>query len=121
MARILVVDDEDSIRKSVGQMLKSHEVTQASDGAEALRKLEKDHFDLVISDCNMPTMDGPDLLDRLRKDWLTASIPFILMSGECDEKARAASARHGITLLQKPFRLKEFRETVAAHLTPKTS
>ena len=68
MARILAVDDSAAMRQMVGITLTGagHDVQQASDGAEALQLAERQKFDLVITDVNMPKMDGITLVRELR-------------------------------------------------------
>ena len=68
MARILAVDDSASMRQMVSFTLKGagHEVVEAVDGVDALSKAKGTTFDLVISDVNMPNMDGITLIKELR-------------------------------------------------------
>ncbi len=67
--KILVVDDESGIRFLLSEILLSNgfEVSLASDGQESLDKLEQGHFDLVVTDINMPRLDGVAMLKRMKK------------------------------------------------------
>ena len=80
--RILFVDDEEQIRKLLSTWLTRHgyEVTVANDGWEALKAVRTKAPDLVITDVNMPNMNGLELTRRLRADHRTARIPVIMLS-----------------------------------------
>ena len=80
--RILFVDDEEQIRKLLSTWLARHgyEVTVAKDGWEALKAVRTKAPDLVITDVNMPNMNGLELTRRLRADHRTARIPVIMLS-----------------------------------------
>jgi len=80
--RILFVDDEEQIRKLLSTWLARHgyEVTVANDGWEALKAVRTKAPDLVITDVNMPNMNGLELTRRLRADHRTARIPVIMLS-----------------------------------------
>ena len=80
--RILFVDDEEQIRKLLSTWLTRHgyEVTVANDGWEALKAIRTKAPDLVITDVNMPNMNGLELTRRLRADHRTARIPVIMLS-----------------------------------------
>src|SRR5438477_11500852 len=80
--RILCVDDEEQIRKLLSTWLTRHgyEVTLANDGWEALKVIRAKAPDLVITDVNMPNMNGFELTRRLRADHRTARIPVVMLS-----------------------------------------
>ncbi len=80
--RVLFVDDEEQIRKLLSTWLTRHgyEVTMANDGWEALKAIRTKAPDLVITDVNMPNMNGLELTRRLRADHRTARIPVIMLS-----------------------------------------
>jgi pilus assembly protein CpaE len=80
--RILFVDDEEQIRKLLSTWLTRHgyEVTMANDGWEALKAIRTKAPDLVITDVNMPNMNGLELTRRMRADHRTARIPVIMLS-----------------------------------------
>jgi pilus assembly protein CpaE len=80
--RVLFVDDEEQIRKLLSTWLTRHgyEVTVATDGWEALKAIRTKAPDLVITDVNMPNMNGLELTRRLRADHRTARIPVIMLS-----------------------------------------
>src|SRR5437868_6824147 len=80
--RILFVDDEEQIRKLLSTWLTRHgyDVTVANDGSDALKVIRAKAPDLVITDVNMPNMNGFELTRRLRADHRTARIPVIMLS-----------------------------------------
>lgn len=82
-ARVLLVDDEESVRKLVGVFLRrrGYEVVTASDGGgAALEAIRSARPDLVITDLNMPGVDGRELTRRLRQDAATADLPVVVLS-----------------------------------------
>ena len=109
----LVVDDDTSFLATLGLMLRlcgfKHIVT-AGDGTAALEHLGEWRFDLIVSDWNMPLMDGVELLRRVRRHPPTARTPFILMTASLTEYAWRGAIEHGATeFLLKPFALDALR------------
>ena len=84
MARILVVDDEPAQRFALRRIFEraGHEVTDAGDGAAALRAVRESPQDLVVTDMMMPVMGGEELIRRLRLEPATAGIPILVASGD---------------------------------------
>lgn len=116
MAAIMTVDDAATIRKMVAWTLKSagHEVVEAVDGADALRAVAAKPVDLVISDINMPNMDGIELTRRLRAAPATARVPIILLTTESDAEKKAAGKAAGATgWMVKPFNQESLLAVVA--------
>ncbi|MDP2158756.1 MAG: response regulator [Nitrospirota bacterium] len=105
--KIMTVDDSASIRQLVSFTLKQHgyEVVEAINGAEALRKLSKEKIDMLITDINMPEMDGISLIKMVRDNPSYKFIPIIILTTESQtgkkEEAKAAGATGWII---KPFR-----------------
>jgi two-component system chemotaxis response regulator CheY len=87
---ILIVDDCKTTRSLVGLYLKSEGVTllQAEDGLEALEKLARNSVDLIITDINMPRMDGVALTRALKSDDAYRAIPVIMLTTEQSDKER---------------------------------
>ncbi len=81
MAKILIVDDETPIRRTLRDILEfeGYDVEEASDGLECISKVQKDKFDVIITDIKMPKMDGIEALERLQI--LTPETPVIMVSG----------------------------------------
>lgn len=110
MSCILVVDDDAGIRGLMSRMLqKQHQVHTAEDGSVALEMLQFSDFDLVISDLQMPVMDGEALLTQIRVQG--KQVPFLLMSGHVPE-ANSAARLWSDDFLAKPFLLGDLREKV---------
>jgi CheY-like chemotaxis protein len=82
--RILVVDDEPTQRILLRRIFEQagHEVSDASDGAAALRAVREAPPDLVVTDMMMPVMDGAELIRQLRSEPATAGIPVVAASGD---------------------------------------
>jgi putative two-component system response regulator len=80
--QILVVEDSEQIRRAIAQILQieNYFVIQASNGKEALQKLQTLTPDLILSDVNMPEMDGKALFEEIRKDSRLGGIPFIFLT-----------------------------------------
>ena len=99
MPRILVVDDEPDLRFLLRRIFEraGHEVTDAGDGAAALRAVRESAPDLVVTDMMMPVMDGPEFIRRLRSEPATAEIPILAVSGD-SHLAGAADA-----VIPKPY------------------
>ena len=113
MAVILVVDDEDTLRKNLARFLTGlgHEVRTASNGRDALVMLDEVPIDLLVTDINMPEMDGIEVIRALRARG--ATFPVIAMSGGgVFDKALllgSAGALGAAATLDKPFELQALR------------
>jgi len=106
MARILVVDDSASMRQMVAFTLKgaTHEVVEAADGVEALASAKRGSFDLVITDVNMPNMDGITLTKELRALPNYRFTPILTLTTESSAEKKMAGKQAGATgWLVKPF------------------
>lgn len=113
MAVILVVDDEDILRKNIARYLKGlgHEVTTASNGRDALAMVDATTVDLLITDINMPEMDGMEVLAALRARG--SRFPVIAMSGgglfAKELLLGSADALGAAETLDKPFELQALK------------
>ena len=99
--RILLVEDEESLRVCLRMMLEleGHQVTEASNGAEALNLFSMGHFDLVITDFEMPLMKGNMLAVRIKE--LAPSLPILMITASA--RARRDAENPVDALLDKPF------------------
>ncbi len=115
MAKILAVDDSASMRQMVSFTLKGagHDVVEAVDGVDALAKAKGDKFDLVISDVNMPNMDGITLIKELRALPAFKFTPMLMLttesSGDKKQQGKAAGATGWIV---KPFNPDQLLATI---------
>lgn len=98
--RVLVVDDSAIVRNIHSFMLKSDgfEVSEASNGYEAMEKLLESKFDLVVTDINMPKMDGYALCEAIRKEAQYANIPVIIISTESEAGDKLRGFKAGANL-----------------------
>lgn len=106
MATILAVDDSASMRQMVSFTLKSagHNVTEAEDGVVALNKAKAASYDLVITDVNMPNMDGITLIGELRKLPNFKFTPLLMLTTESASDKKMAGKSAGATgWIVKPF------------------
>ncbi len=106
MAKILIADDEGDLRTLFGLcfLRRGHSIVVASNGAEALRCLATHQPDLLVTDMNMPVMNGLELLSRLRADG-HRDLPVIVLTAQSDQRA-AASAAGANAFLVKPVPLR---------------
>ena len=114
--RILAVDDAATMRKMVSFTLRGagHEVVEAADGCEALTVLRARSVDLVITDVNMPNMDGIELTRRLRAMPGFARTPIILLTTESDPAKKSLGRAAGATgWIVKPFNQEQLLGIVA--------
>jgi len=110
---ILVVDDDDATRDSVRLMIDrlGYQVTTVDNGKDALKKLEQQPFDLLLSDLYMPGLNGHGLVRAVRDQ--NTNLPIVVMSGDGDMTDVIELLRTGINdYLQKPFRSGELMQTL---------
>lgn len=106
MAKILVVDDSASIRKSITYVLtqEGFSTTEAEDGLDGLAKAKGDQFDLVITDINMPNLDGIGFIKKLKEETAYKFVPVIVLSTESqDTKMQEGRAAGATGWIVKPF------------------
>lgn len=106
MSKVLAVDDSKPMLAMLSSCLKGggHEVIQAADGVQALDQLRAHQPDLVITDLNMPNMDGLEFIEAARKDPAGNAVPILLLTTETAQalKDRAREVR-ATGWLTKPF------------------
>lgn len=105
--KFLVVDDFSTMRRIVRNLLKElgfMNIDEAEDGAIALRKLQEGDFDFVVSDWNMPNMDGLTMLQNVRASETLKSIPVLMVTAESKKENIIAAAQAGASgYIVKPF------------------
>jgi two-component system chemotaxis response regulator CheY len=113
--RVLVTDDSRVMRQIVIRTLRQAgydwEVREAADGAEALEAIRADEPDVVLSDWNMPNMNGIDLLNQLRAEGYATPFGFVTSEGSPEMRATAEAAG-ALFLIAKPFTPDAFREVI---------
>ena len=115
-ARILLVDDEQSIQTLLSYPLRKdgYHVTSALDGGEALQRFEEGRFDLVILDLMLPRLDGVEVCRELRS---RSQVPIIMLTAKGSETDKVAGLEVGADdYITKPFSMREFRSRVKAAL-----
>ncbi|MDG3439626.1 response regulator [Nitrospirillum amazonense] len=103
---VLSVDDSSSVRQMVKLTLSGagYDVVQASDGAEGLAKAKDTVVDLVVTDLNMPVMNGLDLIRALRQLPAYRGVPILFLTTESDAEMKQAAKAAGATgWITKPF------------------
>jgi two-component system, chemotaxis family, chemotaxis protein CheY len=105
-ANILTVDDSASIRMTTKIALTNagYKVTEAVDGLDGLNKAKSAQFDLIVTDLNMPNMNGLAMIEALRKSPAHTGIPIIFLTTESDAGMKARAKAAGATgWITKPF------------------
>jgi DNA-binding NtrC family response regulator len=106
MAKILVIDDERAIRNSLKEILEyeKHEVSEAPDGMEGLKLVEREKFDLIFCDIKMPKMDGIEVLEKLQER--QPDVPVVIISGHGNiDTAVEAIKKGAFDYISKPLDL----------------
>jgi len=105
--KILVVDDFPTMRRIIKNLLKDlgfENVDEAEDGVMGLEKLRNNNFDLVVSDWNMPNMDGLAMLKLIRADANLSKLPVLMVTAEAKKENIIAAAQAGASgYVVKPF------------------
>ena len=115
--KFLVVDDFSTMRRIVRNLLKElgySTVDEAEDGQMALSKLRSEPFDFVISDWNMPVMDGLTMLQNIRSDPALSKMPVLMVTAEAKKENIIAAAQAGANgYVVKPFTAATLDEKLA--------
>ena len=119
MARILVIDDEASIRANLVRFLEleGHQVLQAEDGQVGLEAICKHQPDFIFCDAMMPRLDGFAVLAATQADPALRGIPFVFISANAEPEKLAAALQQGASgYVTKPFNLSQLRQLLASQL-----
>ncbi len=117
---VLIVDDSAAIRKILRRVLTQAEIPlnqvyEAGDGNEALQTLNSQPVSLVLSDINMPNMDGLQLLSAIRASDAWKSIPVLMITTEGSQAKVMDAVQLGATgYVRKPFTAEQIKEKIAA-------
>jgi two-component system chemotaxis response regulator CheY len=122
--RVLVVDDFPTMRRIVKNILKQigfENIDEAENGKDAFKKLKSGDYGLVVSDWNMPVMDGLEFLKNIRNDSQLKDIPFLMVTAEAEKEKVIEAIKAGVdNYIVKPFTgevLKEKLEKIAQKKT----
>ena len=112
--RVLVADDFATMRKIVRNILKQigfDDIVEAEDGQAALQVLKNENIGLVVTDWNMPNMNGLELLQKIRTDPKTAKLPVLMVTAEGLKENVVAAVKAGVNnYVVKPFTAEVLQE-----------
>lgn len=119
--KILVIDDEGMITTTIGNLLKreGYFIETSESGQDAIEKVKKVDFDLIVIDIRMPNMNGLEFIHQVKKylrDNKKPDIPVIFITGYADSDAHIRAEKFGKVIF-KPFDMKEFLSEVAKSLS----
>jgi two-component system, chemotaxis family, chemotaxis protein CheY len=115
--KILIVDDFSTMRRIVKALLRDlgfDNTEEADDGATALPMLKSGKFDFLITDWNMPTMEGIELLKHIRADPALASLPVLMVTAEARREQIVVAAEAGVNgYIVKPFTAQTLEQKIS--------
>jgi two-component system, chemotaxis family, chemotaxis protein CheY len=120
--RALIIDDSSVMRKIVERSLRQAgvslaKVLEAGNGAEALALLKSQPVDLILSDINMPVMDGLEFVRQMKKEGLATNVPVVMITTEGSESQVVEAISSGARgYIRKPFTADQVRDHVIAIL-----
>ncbi|HJU49349.1 MAG TPA: response regulator [Pseudogulbenkiania sp.] len=114
--KVLIVDDSTTSRRLIRTVLEKigfEQIAEAEDGSEAVPLINATHFDLVVTDYNMPHMDGKQLVEYIRTQSMQFTVPILMVSSETDQGRLAAVQDAGVSAVcDKPFDTAVIRQLV---------
>lgn len=116
MKKILVIDDDTIMRGTLVDILSSqnYNVMEASNGVEAIKKISKEHFDMIVTDILMPEMDGIELILEIKEKY--PNMPIMAISGggfiSAENYLKAAMELGANSMVVKPFDIDNFIKKV---------
>lgn len=117
---VLIIDDHRTMLRIIRGQLKQlgfHEIDEAQDGGQALRKLRAADYGLVLSDWNMDPMSGYELLKEIRADQILKKTPFIMVTAESSTDNVVAAKKAGVNnYIIKPFNADTLKSKIVAVL-----
>ena len=117
---VLVVDDSAMARKMISRTLLKmgiEKVTEACDGSEAMPMIQSNHYDLIVTDFNMPEVDGSELIRFIRNESNQSSVPVLMVTTEGDASKLAGVQQDGVSaIVDKPFRATEVKHMIESAL-----
>lgn len=121
MTKILVIEDEETVRENILELLDAEgfDAIAAENGRIGLVRAQQHLPDLILCDIRMPEMDGYGVLTALRSEQITARIPFIFLSAKAAKTDLSLGMDLGATAyITKPFTLTELLDTIEQTLLP---
>ena len=117
--RILVIDNDEGLAQAVATRLESqgYLCITANNGEQGLSEYSLGEIDLVITDLNMPSLDGVGLIDRIRT---SSAVPIIVMTGFSDQYKRELRKIPNVSVLQKPFETQALLDLVQVDIAQHT-
>jgi two-component system chemotaxis response regulator CheY len=116
-SRVIIIDDDSTTRRIVSRLVKQigfMEFVEAEDGQQAYDLMQESDFDLVLSDLDMPVMNGMELLEKVRADERLSKIPFIMVTAnDSKENIMRAVKAHVSQYIVKPFTATALKEKIA--------
>jgi two-component system chemotaxis response regulator CheY len=115
---VLIVDDSSTMRAVIKKTIKVSgfnvgQFLEAGDGEQALDVLKDEWVDLVLSDINMPNMNGLELIGRMHADEIMRTIPVVMVTTEAgDDKVRQSKALGAVGYIKKPFQPQDIKNTL---------
>ena len=115
---VLIVDDSSTMRAVIKKTIKVSgfkvgQFLEAGDGVQALKVLEDEWVDLVLSDINMPNMNGLELIGKMHADEILRSIPVVMVTTEAgDEKVKQSKELGAVGYIKKPFQPQDIKNTL---------
>lgn len=115
---VLIVDDSSSMRAVIKKTIKVSgfnvgQFLTAADGRDALKVLKEEWVDLVLTDINMPNMNGMELLEEMKEDEILKTIPVVMVTTEGSEKIMQKSMALGANgFIKKPFKPEDIRNAL---------
>lgn len=122
MIDVLIVDDSTAIRKILQRVLRQTElavgeIIEAGDGLEAVEAMKKQHFGLILSDINMPNMDGLQFLSQVRANDQWKNTPIFMITTEGSQNKVMEAVNLGATgYVRKPFTAEQIKEKLVGLL-----
>ncbi|MDA8168193.1 MAG: chemotaxis response regulator CheY [Nitrospiraceae bacterium] len=114
--KILVTDDFSTMRRIVKNVLKQlgfENIEEAEDGAQAYARLTQEKFDFVVSDWNMPNMDGLEFLKKVRANPELKELPFLMVTAEAEKPKVIEAIKAGVSnYVVKPFTAEVLKEKI---------
>ncbi len=121
MKKLLIVDDSSTMRKIIARSLHQagfpiEEIQEAENGQVGLDKMSATQFNMVLTDINMPVMDGLKFIERIRANPLWEKLPIIVITTEGSEGVTKESIKKGANnIVKKPFTPEQIKEKLSAY------